>query len=168
MDPGWKGFTCFPHLILYLYSFWIKVIIKGGKLRVARLQNMSRGNVITLTSWVKDWLWSLFVGPQKVGRLSKILYSIMQHLKDNYIDYRAPAVCIIHWGQISAKITLLKGQCQDIFEFFFCQKTPPGPYAYEQAKTVSRNFPFSSRYSRKTCVRVLMSVFLPGRIFQGR
>ena len=40
----------------------------------------------------------------------------------------------------------LKGQCQEIFDHFFCLKDPTWA-PYEQAKTVWRNLSFSRRYS---------------------
>ena len=50
---------------------------------------------------------------------------------------------------------LLKGTVsRDFWPFFFCLKDSTWA-PYEQAKTVSRTFSFSRRYSRKTCVRVV-------------
>ena len=53
------------------------------------------------------------------------------------------------------KLKSLKRQCHEIFNTFFVnQNTTRAPY--EQAKTVSRNFSFSRRYSRKTRVPIVV------------
>ena len=49
----------------------------------------------------------------------------------------------------------LKGQCHEIFKTYFIKKKSTW-VPHEQAKTVSWKFYFLRKYSRKTCVRVVI------------
>ena len=64
--------------------------------------------------------------------------------------------------KLSNCLIIINGQCHEIFDTFLLIKKNSTWAPYEQAKTVSRNFSFSQRCSRK-CAKSFFSVHMGPR-----